>query len=55
MRSGLSRTDIQDRMKELVHALFTNIPSGVGSHRKDLRVGRSRTATGSFEGGPMGR
>ncbi len=41
MRSGLSRTDIQDRMKELVAALFTNIPSGVGSHRKDLRLGEA--------------
>jgi len=40
MRSGLSRTDIQGRMKELVAALFTNIPSGVGSHRKDLKLGR---------------
>jgi tRNA-splicing ligase RtcB len=27
-------------MKELVAALFTNIPSGVGSHRKDLKLGR---------------
>jgi tRNA-splicing ligase RtcB len=41
MRSGLSRTDIQDRMKELVAALFTHIPSGVGSHRKDLRLGKA--------------
>ena len=40
MRSGLSRTELKDRMKELVAALFTNIPSGVGSHRKDLKLGR---------------
>ena len=40
MRSGLSRTEIQGRMKELVDALFVNIPSGVGSHRKDLKLGR---------------
>jgi tRNA-splicing ligase RtcB len=40
MRSGLSRTDIQGRIKELVEALFVNIPSGVGSHRKDLRLSR---------------
>jgi len=40
MRSGLSRTDIQGRMRELVEALFANIPSGVGSHRKDLKLGR---------------
>jgi tRNA-splicing ligase RtcB len=40
MRSGLSRTDIQGRMRGLVEALFANIPSGVGSHRKDLKLGR---------------
>jgi tRNA-splicing ligase RtcB len=40
MRSGLSRSDIQGRIKELVEALFINIPSGVGSHRKDLKLNR---------------
>jgi tRNA-splicing ligase RtcB len=40
MRSGLSRTEIQGRMRELVEALFVNIPSGVGSHRKDLKLNR---------------
>ena len=40
MRSGLSRTEIQGRVREVVDALFTNIPSGVGSHRKDLKLGR---------------
>jgi tRNA-splicing ligase RtcB (3'-phosphate/5'-hydroxy nucleic acid ligase) len=40
MRSGLSRTEIQGKTRELVEALFVNIPSGVGSHRKDLRLGR---------------
>ncbi len=40
MRSGLSRTDIQGRMRELVEALFINIPSGVGSHRRDLKLNR---------------
>jgi len=40
MRSGLSRMDIQGNMRELVEALFANIPSGVGSHRKDLKLGR---------------
>ncbi len=40
MRSGLSRTEIQGRMRELVKALFANIPSGVGSHRKDLKLNR---------------
>ncbi len=40
MRSGLSREDIKDRIKELVQALFSNIPSGVGSHRKDLKLSK---------------
>ena len=40
MRSGLSRTEIEGRIRELVEALFVNIPSGVGSHRKDLRLKR---------------
>ena len=40
MRSGLSRSDTQGRIKELVEALFVNIPSGVGSHRKDLKLSR---------------
>jgi tRNA-splicing ligase RtcB len=38
LRSGLSRDDIQPRIKELVHALFRNIPSGVGSRRKDMAL-----------------
>lgn len=40
MRSGLSRMGIQARIRELVDALFVNIPSGVGSHRKDLKLRR---------------
>ena len=40
MRSGLSRMDIQGKVKELVEVLFANIPSGVGSHRKDLKLNR---------------
>lgn len=40
MRSGLSRKEIQGRIKELVEALFRNIPSGVGSHRRDLKLNR---------------
>jgi tRNA-splicing ligase RtcB len=40
MRSGLSRMDIEGKMKGLVEALFFNIPSGVGSRRKDLKLNR---------------
>ena len=38
LRSGLSRQDIQEKIKEIVDALFRNIPSGVGSHRKDFKL-----------------
>lgn len=34
----MSRKDIEGRIKEIVQALFRNIPSGVGSHRKDFKV-----------------
>ena len=38
MRSGLNRKDIQNKIHQLVDTLFRNIPSGVGSHRKDLKL-----------------
>jgi tRNA-splicing ligase RtcB len=38
LRSHLKKEDVQDVMRELVNALFRNIPTGVGSHRKDLRL-----------------
>jgi len=38
MRSGLSRTEVEKVIHQLVDALFRNIPSGVGSHRKDLKL-----------------
>jgi tRNA-splicing ligase RtcB len=36
----LSRTEIEGKLKELVEVLFINIPSGIGSHRKDLKLKR---------------
>jgi tRNA-splicing ligase RtcB (3'-phosphate/5'-hydroxy nucleic acid ligase) len=38
LRSGLSRKDIEGRGKEIVQALFRNIPSGLGSRRKDFKL-----------------
>ncbi len=38
LRSGLSRQEIQGNIREIVEALFRNIPSGVGSHRKDFKL-----------------
>lgn len=38
LRTELSVTDIRPRLRELVDALFSKVPSGVGSHRGDLRL-----------------
>ncbi len=38
IRSNLARQDIQDNIRDLVTALFHNIPCGVGSQRKDLKL-----------------
>ena len=38
IRSGLERREVTGQMKKLVDSLFNNIPSGVGSKRKDLRL-----------------
>lgn len=38
MRSNLTRSDVERDMKDLVAALFKNIPSGVGSQRADLKL-----------------
>jgi len=40
MRSVLSAQEIGGKLHDIVDRLFINIPSGVGSHRKDLRLGR---------------
>jgi tRNA-splicing ligase RtcB len=38
LRTNLMRADVEGRMKGLVETLFKNIPSGVGAHRKDLKL-----------------
>ena len=38
--SGLSRKDVQGKIEELVRGLFANIPTGVGSSRKDFKLNR---------------
>jgi tRNA-splicing ligase RtcB len=38
LRSGLSRKEIESRIKEIVQALFRNIPSGLGSRRQDFKL-----------------
>jgi tRNA-splicing ligase RtcB len=38
LRSDLEAADIKDHIPMVVNALFRNIPSGVGSRRKDLKL-----------------
>ncbi|MDQ7821981.1 MAG: RtcB family protein [Candidatus Eremiobacteraeota bacterium] len=40
MTTSLDRADIKSSLDKLVNALYQNIPSGVGSHRKDLKLSR---------------
>lgn len=39
IRSNLRSEEVSGLMRELVNTLFDNIPTGVGSHRKDLKLG----------------
>lgn len=40
MRSVLSARDVGGKVRDIIDRLFINIPSGVGSRRKDLKLGR---------------
>lgn len=40
IRSKLRHEEVKELMTKLVNTLFHNIPTGVGSHRKDLRLDR---------------
>src|SRR5437868_3934214 len=38
LRSSLTREEIAPRLKDIVAHMYNNVPTGVGAHRKDLRV-----------------
>lgn len=38
IRSNLTLDEIREKVKDIIDSLYINIPSGVGSHRKDLRL-----------------
>jgi tRNA-splicing ligase RtcB len=38
LRTNLARPEVEPRIEEIVNALFGNIPSGLGSRRKDLKL-----------------
>ncbi|HEX9636146.1 MAG TPA: RtcB family protein [Acidobacteriota bacterium] len=42
LHSRLRRRDLEGKGKALVDALFRNVPSGVGSHRRDLKLDRKQ-------------
>ncbi|HLG18582.1 MAG TPA: RtcB family protein [Bdellovibrionota bacterium] len=39
LRTQITREEVTPHLKSLVHALFDNVPTGVGSHRRDFKVG----------------
>jgi tRNA-splicing ligase RtcB len=39
LRSTLTRDDVTPRLEAVVAQMYRNVPTGVGAHRKDLRVG----------------
>ena len=38
LRTNLQRPEVEPRIEELVNTLFSNIPAGLGSRRKDLKL-----------------
>jgi tRNA-splicing ligase RtcB len=40
LRSGLSRADLLSKLKVIVGAMYANVPTGVGAHRRDLKLSR---------------
>lgn len=50
LRSNIHRDRAREKSGELVTALFQNIPTGVGSHRKDLRLNFEQMKKMSREG-----
>ena len=50
LRSALEVDEIRPRLKELADRLFHNVPSGVGSQRRDLRLTRDETTRVLREG-----
>jgi len=50
LRTNFQREDLEPRMRELVEGLFRNIPTGVGSHRKDFRLTTAESAQVAREG-----
>jgi tRNA-splicing ligase RtcB len=39
--ASLTRADVQPRLREIVKAMYSRVPTGVGAHRRDLRLSRA--------------
>ncbi len=50
LRSDIPKEQAKEKSKELVTALFQNIPTGVGSHRKDLKLSKNQMKEMALEG-----
>lgn len=50
MRSFLTKDEILPKIKELISALFRNVPTGLGSSRKDFRVSKNEMRKIAEEG-----
>ncbi|MCD6341371.1 MAG: RtcB family protein [Thaumarchaeota archaeon] len=50
MVTNLEEKDVRPKLKELVETIFRNVPSGLGSKRKDFRVTKSELDRISVEG-----
>jgi len=46
------RKDLEGKIRDLIDALFLNVPSGVGSSRKDLRLNQAESRSVLIQGAP---
>ena len=47
--------DVTPRLREIVKAMYQRVPTGVGAHRRDLRLSQQRPAGGAASGARSGR
>lgn len=52
LTTNLTEQDIQPKLKELTNAIFTNVPCGLGSRRKDFRIKTNELDRLAAEGVP---
>ncbi len=50
LRSDLTEDEVRGRIRDLVAALFANVPTGVGSHQREIRLSREEMARVTSQG-----